>query len=125
MSPPISVPVHVVSGCSCGGRLHLELDRHGAGILELQRSLDLFALAERLLQSDEHQVAAARGKSDGLTGLDLDPTFNWPHLGCAALVRCHVNLDPVCPRGGSTQKMIGRRAGVGDSEAASSLCTPL
>ena len=92
---PISVLVHLAGGRSCSGCLHLELDRHAAGILELQRSLDLFALAERLLQSDEHQVAAARGKSDGLTGLDLDPTFNW---GASGLCR---------PRGTSREPRPG------------------
>src|SRR5215212_7445059 len=124
-SPSTSLLNSVTGGCFCPDWLHLKLDRHGASTLELQRPFDRFALDERLLQSDEHQVIAARGKSDGLTGPNLDPTFNRAHLDCATIVGRHMDLDPSSPGGGAPQEMIRRGTHAGNGEAASGLSTSL
>src|ERR1700694_5542983 len=89
-----------------------------AGFFELERARDLFALLERLLEIDEHQMIAVGLELDRLARLDLDAAGDGTHLH-HALIHGHVmdfDLSGVGER--AADEAVGGRSGVLDADIA-------
>src|SRR4029079_7924618 len=93
-----------------------DLDR--SGLLEHQRTLDLLANRERLLEAEQHDAKRAGLELDGLAGLDLDAVGDRARLGHAVHNDPLVHLDLARRRRGPSDQAIRGLSLVGDGEIA-------
>src|SRR6185436_506394 len=93
-----------------------DLDR--SGLLEHQRTLDLLANRERLLEAEQHDAKRAGLELDGLAGLDLDAVGERARLGHAVHIDHLVHLDLARRRRGASDQAIRGLSLVGDGEIA-------
>src|SRR5262245_18275295 len=92
---------------------HREVDGHIAGFFKTQGCLDVLALFEGLLQSNEHHVITARLELQRLTRLDVKAA-DGPHLHHATLHAHLVDFETVGYVRRAAHESIADIAAVGD-----------